>query len=39
MDLIDGYKVSVQKATAAVMLHRSVRYYKAKPKNDGSSSL
>lgn len=34
MELIGEYKVSVQKATAAVMLHRSVWYYKVKPKND-----
>ncbi len=34
MDLINEYKVSVQKATAAVMLHRSVWYYKPKAKND-----
>lgn len=34
MELIGEYTVSVQKATAAVMLHRSVWYYKAKPKND-----
>ena len=34
MDLIKEYKVSVQKATSAVMLHRSVWYYKGKVKND-----
>jgi len=34
MDFIDRYKVSFQKATAAVMHHRSVWYYEAKPKNE-----
>ncbi len=34
MELIGEYKVSIQKATAAVMLPRSGWYYKVKPKND-----